>query len=92
MAALSQLSYGPVAPQCSGELVVLRPVDPVTLVVSSWPEPQRNLRALAEHLQGKEVAPIEFRAVSRERVDLVGRIGPFLAGRPDYADWSNSEQ
>jgi hypothetical protein len=65
MAALSQLSYGPQPPECSRELVLRRPVDPISLIVASWIEPKRDLLVAVEDVHRQEVTGVEVRAVGR---------------------------
>jgi hypothetical protein len=71
--ALSQLSYGPDARQCSSELVLLGPVNPFRLVVLGWAETQRDASALSEIIEQEEVTAVKLGGVPRERIDLVPR-------------------
>ena len=68
--ALSQLSYGPRAAQCSAELVLVCPVDPLLLIVLGRTEPQRDSPALREVAERQEVATVEVYGIRREGVDL----------------------
>jgi hypothetical protein len=68
--ALSQLSYGPVRPKCSGELKIARPVHAADLVVSARPQPQVDLGSPREQFKWKEVAAFDIRAIGREGIDL----------------------
>ena len=72
MAALSQLSYGPEALQCSSEPMIGRPVDELTLVVPRRRQAQLNRRTSIETPHRKEIAGIEIAAVRSDQVDLVG--------------------
>jgi hypothetical protein len=74
MAALSQLSYGPETPKCSGELEVLRPIYACPLIVLSWCQPELNSAAVDERLEWEEVAAIQVRAISGEGINFLRRI------------------
>src|SRR5215218_1002234 len=76
MLALSQLSYGPNAAQCSAELEVPGPVDSSRLVVTRRVQAKRNMRPAREELVWQEVARVVRRAVRREGIDLAGLVDP----------------
>src|SRR5262249_44210454 len=71
MQALSQLSYGPVVRQSSGEFVVLGPVDQALLVVQRRRQTQLYRAPVHGETAWKQVAGIKIGAVNRDRVDLV---------------------
>ena len=59
MAALSQLSYGPLfAAQCSGEIEIVRPIDATFLVVVGAVEAKVNLCSTHKLLVGQEKAAV----------------------------------
>jgi hypothetical protein len=65
MHALSQLSYGPlVSAQCSGELVLVCPIDTALLVVPSRGKPKVDERVTVEAVERKEVAAADLAAKS----------------------------
>ena len=71
MAALSQLSYGPLAgSKCSREVEIIGPSDASPLVVSRGVQPEADL-VLREPLDGKKEAAIELVAIRSEGIDLV---------------------
>ena len=74
MQALSQLSYGPWAAKFSGELVVLSPADPASLIVFRPRESELDLDATRKVLERQVVAPIEFGTVCDKCIDLVRRV------------------
>ena len=51
MAALFQLSYGPLSPNCSREIEVVRPVDPPPLVVATRGDAKRDRRSVLHAVQ-----------------------------------------
>jgi hypothetical protein len=71
MAALSQLSYGPLPPQFSGELEVLGPVHARCLIVPRWSQTKLDCASFTEGVERQEVAAIQLGAVDRKRIDLV---------------------
>jgi hypothetical protein len=74
MAALSQLSYGPKPPQCSRELVVLRPANPLRLVVSGRGNTQLKRGASRYVTERDQVAAPDIAAVDGERVHVIGAV------------------
>jgi hypothetical protein len=69
--ALSQLSYGPVETfQCSSELEISGPIDPLLLVVSRGGETQLDEGSPHRHLQRQQVALNEIGAIRGDRIDL----------------------
>ena len=57
-------------PQSSGQFEITRPVHAEGLVVSARTQPQVDLGSPRTQLEGKEVTPVDIRAVRREGVDL----------------------
>jgi hypothetical protein len=51
MAALSQLSYGPLSPDCSGEFEVFRPVEAGLLIVPCWGKAKLDCAPFAERFE-----------------------------------------
>jgi transposase len=78
---LSQLSYGPVAAQCSGEFEVLGPVDPPSLIVLGRNKSKLNSRESIDSMNGNQKAAVKLIAVSRNCVDLVARVRPLEHSR-----------
>ena len=71
--ALSQLSYGPlIGLKCSGEVEIVRPIDPSTLVVSRLDDSQIYGGVIPRNLDGKKEASVQVWAVGRNRVDVRG--------------------
>ncbi len=71
MAALSQLSYGPLAvSKCSREVEIISPGDASPLVVSRRVQPEADLVS-RKLLDGKKEAAIELVAIRSEGIDLV---------------------
>src|SRR5690349_20354992 len=71
-ATLSQLSYGPWTAKCSGEFVVLCPVDPNVLVIPRWVQPELYSDAVGELIDRQEVALVDIRAIGRVCIDVLG--------------------
>jgi hypothetical protein len=77
MAALSQLSYGPLVPsQCNRELEILRPRDTETLVIPCRRYAQANLSSRVESLDRKVIALIVFWAVRGVAVNFIDAVTP----------------
>src|SRR5215208_6003496 len=74
MTALSQLSYGPRAPNCSLEREIDSPVDPSALPISGRRQPQLDCVPPPEAFNGYVVAAVDLGAIGRDRIDLVWRI------------------
>jgi hypothetical protein len=72
--ALSQLSYGPKPAQCSGEIMILGPVDSAALIVSRRGQTQLNVGSAGEVRKPKQVASAQLGAIGGERVHLGRRI------------------
>src|SRR3954449_9708837 len=72
--ALSQLSYGPRCSKCSGEFVVLRPVDAKSLVVPRRAETQLDVALIRERVHRQQIAPVEIAAVRGKSVDVFARV------------------
>jgi hypothetical protein len=71
MAALSQLSYGPLLiSQCNREIEIVGPSDASPLVVSRRVKPEADL-VPREPLDGQKEAAIELMAIRCEGIDLV---------------------
>src|SRR3954454_18175598 len=70
-ATLSQLSYGPAVDQFSGEFVVLRPVDPLGLIVPRRAQPQLDVCPPEKRGDRQQVTLAGGRAVRGESVDLL---------------------
>ncbi len=71
MAALFQLSYGPLSPNCSLEIEVIRPVDPTPLVVATRGDAKRYRGPVLNARNRNQKAPVELQAVRTDRVDLL---------------------
>jgi hypothetical protein len=69
--ALSQLSYGPMRAQCSGEFEVFGPMDPATLVVERGRQAQIHMPPALPKLRWQEKALIQIWRISGEQVDFV---------------------
>ncbi len=92
MAALSQLSYGPLRPKCNRELVVPCPVHELALVVARRGKAKKDLRLIRKAFVRQKEALLELRTVEpRTRRSLV-RCRDGAPARPEYADWSSSER
>src|SRR5262249_45812763 len=78
MAALSQLSYGPlsVRPQCSAELEIIGPANADPLVVLRRRQPEPGSRMAVEDVRREEKGAVEFSAVGGDDVDLVATVRP----------------
>jgi hypothetical protein len=75
--ALSQLSYGPLKPsQCSREIEVLSPVNPLLLIVSRRSETKSNFLHSFRMSNRHEETPVKFQGVEREGIDLISRVKP----------------
>ena len=75
MAALSQLSYGPLfLSKCSGEIEVVSPVNPPPLIVSARCQAQSDRRPILHEMDWDKEASIEFEAIGAYCVDLLRRI------------------
>ena len=74
MAALSQLSYGPVAgSKCSREVEIISPGNASPLVVSRGVQSEANLLPL-ESRNGQKEAAIELVAIRGEGINLLWRV------------------
>ena len=71
MHALSQLSYGPKAPNCSREIEILGPVHPELLVVLCWLQPELNGPPASTNVWGQEVSALHVGTERRDQIDLV---------------------
>jgi hypothetical protein len=77
MAALSQLSYGPLVPsKCSREVEVVSPIDAAPLIVQARTHPKCDGRPTLDASDRNEEAPIEFEVVRSDRIDLIGGVRP----------------
>ena len=77
MAALSQLSYGPlVRSKCSGEVEVVCPIDSFPLVVTCWVDSQANARPIRDKPDRDEETAVKLHAIRRYRIYFEGRVRP----------------
>jgi hypothetical protein len=82
MAALSQLSYGPLfVAQSSGEIKIVGPMYAEFLVVVRAAQAKMNLCATHELLVWQEEATVDLFAVGRVRIDLAFGVDSCHAGR-----------
>src|SRR5437588_6904315 len=74
MHALSQLSYGPKASNCSREIEILGPIHAESLIVQSWCEPELKGSSPVYPGDRDEVTAVDVTTVSGDRVDFTLRI------------------